>query len=190
MRPRVVILDIGNVVIRWQPERLFPTPFKDQEALDATLAAHGFREWYDGGRGSTEAEASIVFETYMTAFAAAVAEPMAGMATLIDQLKKKAVMLLALSNAPPEVEDFVRAAHGPTMNCFDDVFISGKEGIAKPDPRAFKLLLNRNAVDPGEALFADDVLENVEAAAAVGIKSHLFTSAADFERRLTVEGLL
>jgi 2-haloacid dehalogenase len=187
---RAVVLDLGNVVVRWQPERLFPKPFETQEILDATLASHGFRAWYDGGRGATGTEAAIVFDRYMTAFAEAVAEPVEGMAQLIGRLKDSGVMLLALSNAPPEAEDFMRAAHGPTMALFDDVFISGKEGIAKPDMRAFDVLLRRNAIGPSEAIFADDTNANVVAAELVGIKAHLFTTAADFERRLVVDGLL
>jgi 2-haloacid dehalogenase len=190
MSLRAVILDIGNVVIRWRPEMLFPTPFESQAALDATLLEHNFREWYDNGRGGTGTERAAIFDTYMTAFAAAVSQPMPGMATMIDRLKAKGITLLALSNAPPEAEDLVRAAHGPAMECFRDVFISGKEGIAKPDTRAFQMILQRNAIQPGDAIFADDMAENVAAAEAAGLKAHLFTTAADFERRLFAEGVL
>jgi 2-haloacid dehalogenase len=39
-------------------------------------------------------------------------------------------------------------------------------------------------------LFIDDRLINVEAAEAIGLRSHLFTTAEDLRARLEVEGLL
>jgi len=52
---------------------------------------------------------------------------------------------------------------------FDTIVISSEVGIMKPAPRIFQLAVERLGVQPGEAVFVDDVLENVEAARKVGL---------------------
>jgi HAD superfamily hydrolase (TIGR01549 family) len=52
---------------------------------------------------------------------------------------------------------------------FDSLIISAEVKLAKPDPRIFHLALDRLHVQPGEAVFVDDVAENVEAARREGL---------------------
>ena len=56
----------------------------------------------------------------------------------------------------------------------DQVIISAEEGLAKPDPALYRLALARMQVEPEEALFIDDVAENVEGARAVGMQAFQF----------------
>jgi HAD superfamily hydrolase (TIGR01509 family) len=64
------------------------------------------------------------------------------------------------------------------------VFCSGDEGIAKPDPKAFELTLERLGLKPNEAVFIDDTREHVEAARKLGLKGILFTTAEELEDEL------
>jgi putative hydrolase of the HAD superfamily len=73
---------------------------------------------------------------------------------------------------------------------FDVVVNSARAGVAKPDPRAYRLVLDGLGVAPGEALFVDDKPRNISAAEALGIPSILFTSAPALERELAERGLL
>ena len=57
---------------------------------------------------------------------------------------------------------------------FSGIVISGNERCIKPHAEIFRLLLDRFALEPGEALFVDDLLANVEAAAALGIRGFHF----------------
>jgi putative hydrolase of the HAD superfamily len=54
-------------------------------------------------------------------------------------------------------------------SAFDDIVFSAEVGLAKPDRRIFDLALDRLGVKPGEAVFVDDVLANVEAAKSIGM---------------------
>lgn len=60
----------------------------------------------------------------------------------------------------------------------DLLMISAEEGIAKPDPRIFRLCAERLDVEPHETVFVDDMLLNVEAAQAVGMHALQFHNTA------------
>ena len=99
------------------------------------------------------------------------------------------VPLYALTNwssetFPPQRERF------PFLSWFDDLVISGVEGVIKPDPRIFRILLERNAIAPESAVFIDDVAANADAAARLGIHGIHFRSPAQLRRDLAAVGLL
>ncbi len=51
----------------------------------------------------------------------------------------------------------------------DVMIISAEEGVAKPDQRIYQVAVDRLEVEPQEALFLDDLSENVESARAFGM---------------------
>lgn len=67
---------------------------------------------------------------------------------------------------------------------FDAVLLSGETGLAKPDPRAFKLLAERLGVQPSELVFIDDRASSMEGVEALGITPILFTNLPDLRGRL------
>ncbi len=62
-------------------------------------------------------------------------------------------------------------------DCFDAVFPSFRTHINKPDPRAYKNVLEAEGLDPAETMFFDDSLANVEAARTLGIRAELIMTA-------------
>ena len=60
---------------------------------------------------------------------------------------------------------------------FDQTYASNFMGVSKPSEEFWKIILVSEGVNPEDAVFIDDRKENVEAAAKLGIKSHLFESA-------------
>ena len=78
-----------------------------------------------------------------------------------------------LSNASTRLVTTLRDLH--ISDCFDVIVISAQVGLMKPDPAIYRLTLDRLGVEPHEAVFLDDVAENVEAAATLGIRGVLFT---------------
>jgi epoxide hydrolase-like predicted phosphatase len=60
----------------------------------------------------------------------------------------------------------------------DVIIYSCEVGLAKPDPRIYRLLCDRLAVSPGEVVFLDDRPENVKGACEVGIHALLHESTA------------
>ena len=73
-----------------------------------------------------------------------------------------------LSNAWGDMRSYLTGRWN-VADAFDDVVISAEVGIAKPDPRIYRLALERLGVTAGEAVFVDDFLENIEAARALGL---------------------
>ncbi len=56
-------------------------------------------------------------------------------------------------------------------DAFDTVVGSGDEGIMKPDPRIYHLALTRLSIEPEEAVFVDDFIENIVGARELGINA-------------------
>ncbi|XP_066465906.1 acyl-CoA dehydrogenase family member 10 isoform X2 [Tiliqua scincoides] len=54
---------------------------------------------------------------------------------------------------------------------FDVIVESCQEGICKPDPRIYKICLERLGVQAKESIFLDDIGQNLKAAAQLGIKT-------------------
>ena len=94
-----------------------------------------------------------------------------------------------LSNATDELESLLEVEYG-IHHLFDVVVNSARVGVAKPDPRAYHLVLDGLGVAPREALFIDDKPRNVRAAEELGIATILFTDAAALERELIAARVL
>jgi 2-haloacid dehalogenase len=62
--------------------------------------------------------------------------------------------------------------------------------VIKPDPRIFRILLERNAIAAEQAVFIDDVASNAAAASAIGIHGIHFRSADQLRAALVSCGIL
>jgi len=78
-----------------------------------------------------------------------------------------------LSNNYPVISNYLRAEE--SFDRFDAAVFSNEVGVKKPDPRAFELALSALGLEPREVLFVDDNAENIAAAAALGLRTHLFS---------------
>ena len=61
-------------------------------------------------------------------------------------------------------------------DCFDVIVISAQVGLMKPDPAIYHLTLDRLGVTPQQAVFIDDMPENVAAAMELGMRTIRFSS--------------
>ena len=62
---------------------------------------------------------------------------------------------------------------------FDAAVISGEVGLHKPQPEIYLLACERLAIEPGEAVFVDDLRENCAGAEAVGMTALLHREPAE-----------
>jgi 2-haloacid dehalogenase len=76
------------------------------------------------------------------------------------------------------------------LQWFDARLVSGEEGTRKPYAEFYQLLFDRHQVDPARALFIDDNLRNIKAAAALGLSGIHFTNAETLQQELIGRGLL
>lgn len=92
-----------------------------------------------------------------------------------------------LSNHPTNLRRLL--ARHELMALFDAVVISAEEGLMKPDPAIYRLILERLGLAPEEAVFVDDWRPNVEAAQALGMTGIHFRGTLHLRRALIAAGL-
>jgi 2-haloacid dehalogenase len=198
----VVVFDLGGVLIDWNPRHLYRKLFAgDEAAMEhflATVCTVDWNERQDAGRRFAEAEAELIARhpdkaALIRAWGARFDEMIPGAledtVVVLAELKGRGTPLYALSNwsaetFPPQRQRF------PFLAWFDGIVVSGEEAVIKPDPRIFKLLLNRYALAPEQAVFIDDNPDNAAAAHALGIHGIHFRSAETLRRELVALGLL
>ncbi|HET7230531.1 MAG TPA: HAD-IA family hydrolase [Longimicrobium sp.] len=95
-----------------------------------------------------------------------------GTAETLDELKRRGYRLGVISNADGTVEalleDIGLRPH------FEFVIDSTAVGVEKPDPRIFRMALERMGVEPHEAVYVGDLYEiDVVGARAVGMRAYL-----------------
>ncbi len=67
---------------------------------------------------------------------------------------------------------------------FDEMIISAEVKLVKPDPRIFHLAVQRLGVQPGEAVFIDDIAENISAAQREGLTAIQYLNLAQIMAEL------
>jgi putative hydrolase of the HAD superfamily len=87
---------------------------------------------------------------------------------MIEQLKPQYKMGL-LSNMD---HSWLNAFSQRTLvqELFDEIVLSGDEGVIKPDPRIYKIMADRLKVELDTCTMIDDLIENVDAAIELGMR--------------------
>ncbi len=80
-----------------------------------------------------------------------------------------------LSNLPYVFAEYFRE-HFPWLEQVDAVTFSCDVGVVKPEPEIYRVCLKSLGLEPEQALFIDDIQENVEGARRVGMHAALFVS--------------
>ncbi|MGQ0558966.1 MAG: HAD family hydrolase [Sphingosinicella sp.] len=202
MTAKAVIFDCGNVLYGWDPDSFLVRQIADDEARLRFIEDVGLWQWHDtldAGRPFEEAAAELtgkyphyadLISAWGERFGETIKDPVPGVHDLVRALHARGVPLFAITNFSadfwPEFHDRERAF----FDLFDDIVVSGEVKLLKPDPAIFYLALDRFRLHPRDVLFVDDRQINVEAAQAVGMRAHLFTTAGDLMLRLEAEGLL
>ena len=199
---RIVVFDLGGVLLQWNPRYLYRKLFAgDDDAMEAFLGSvctEAWNERQDAGRtfadGVAEllpahADKSELIEAFGRRFDEMIPGAIDGTVEIFHELKRAGVPLYALSNwsaetFPPQRRRFEFLA------AFDGIVVSGEEGFIKPDPRIFRILLERYRIAPDMAVFIDDNPRNAQAASALGIHGIHFRSPEALRRELEALGLL
>jgi 2-haloacid dehalogenase len=200
--PRAVIFDVGNVLFDWNPRYLYERLIGDGQALDAFLAEVVTKDWHfqhDAGRpfAETSAELSALYPQHADLIAAwgprfneTLEQPVPGMPEIVRELDAAGVPLYAITNFSGEFWRAWVSTQAELFDRFKDIVVSGDERLVKPDPAIYALALKRFGLEGPDAVFVDDRLDNVEAAAAMGIHAVQFTDAPAFRAELVRLGLL
>lgn len=79
---------------------------------------------------------------------------------------------------------------GPHAGLFDEVIISGEQGVAKPDARAFLLAAQRLGEFPDDCVMIDDSQQNCVAAEDVGMRAVYYRDLGQLRQKLAEYGIL
>jgi 2-haloacid dehalogenase len=118
-----------------------------------------------------------------------IAGPIDGTVAILAELKSAGVPCYALTNMERETYP-LRRERFDFLSWFDGTVVSACEGVAKPDPEIFELLLERFDLDPAKTIFIDDSAVNIKAARSLGIQAVEFDSPDQLRRALQDAGLL
>jgi putative hydrolase of the HAD superfamily len=96
--------------------------------------------------------------------------------SLMEDVKAAGLKLGILSNMPHDFLDMARKTY-PVFSLPHAGIFSCEAASVKPEPAIYQLLISALGCSPEEILFFDDMEVNVEAAAALGIRSYVWQDA-------------
>jgi 2-haloacid dehalogenase len=200
-RGPVIIYDLGGVLIDWDPRHLYRKLIDDETMMEWFLAEVCHSAWNaEQDRGRTFAAAieeaaarhpdhRLLIEAYFERWGEMMAGEIEGSVAILAELQDAGHELHALTNWSRETFPIARERF-PFLRWFESILVSGEEGLIKPDPRIFALLLERIGRTPAECVYIDDSAKNVTAAAALGFDAIAFHSAVQLRDALSCRALL
>lgn len=191
-----VLCDLDGVLRRWPPMRnldsahdLPPGSFAAAAFGSGRSAAAITGECTDEQwRAAVTAELAASFGPERAAavvaeWSALTGELDAEVAGLLAGVRARGVPVVLVSNATTRLEaDVERLGIGDHV---DHIVSSARAGVAKPDPRIYRLAAAAAGVPVERCLFVDDAVANVDAARALGVTALLFAGVAGLRELLT-----
>lgn len=197
-----VLFDLGAVLVDWNPRYLYRDHFGgDAAAMERFLSDVCPPDWIrsmDAGLPVQQAiaERSRMFPAYAGLIAlwgshweTMLRDAIHETVDVLYELRSRKTRLFALTNW--SAENFpIAFRRFNFFRWFEDIVVSGDVGLVKPDPRIYRLAIERCRLTPRSTVFVDDNAENVAAGADAGLHSIQFTDAARLRSDLQALGLL
>ena len=185
-----IILDMGNVLLRFDPEVSLNLYCKTEEARNI-IRKELFEgpEWIQGDYGTITNEERFEpvsrrvpkeyhKELYQCIFGWYICiEPIPGAMEFCEYVKKSGYDIYVLSNADNTFHDYFPRFAPEAW--FDGVMVSSDVHMIKPETKIYEHFLKTYRLIPEECLFVDDRPENIEGAKNAGIPGMIFTG--DFQ---------
>lgn len=196
-----VVFDIGGVLLDVDQRYLYRQLTDDESAIDVFLRSVCSPSWNDEqDRGRSETEATAILERqhpeyrdWIRAFYGrhldTIQGEVAGSVSCLQRLKRSGVAVYALSNWGRETFAQVQRVYG-FLDLFDQVLVSGRVGMKKPDPEIYRLATDQFQLQDRRVLFVDDRIENLAPAREAGWSTHHFLSSDLLESELRERGWL
>ena len=200
-QPTAVVFDLGGVLIDWNPRYLYRSMFDgDEAAMERFLAEIATQDWnaeQDAGRSWRDAVELLAREhpehrdliaAYDERWVEMLGGPIEGTVAVLDELRQAEIRLAALSNWSAEKFPIARSRYA-FLGWFETIVVSGEVGLAKPDPRIFRHLLDVTGFTAASTVFIDDAPANVAVAADLGMIGIQFRDPASLRGDLRDLGL-
>ena len=201
---RTVLFDVGGVLVDAHPDphaiaELFGDDSRGLTTLvDQAMWAH--RGEYDAGMSDREfwdriagdcgqpEPSSTLLKQLVTLDASRMAKASEATLGLVRQLRRQAVRVGILSNAPYPIAKAIRRSEWGSL--FDFFAFSCDHGICKPSRGIYRDVLVRLDVPHENVALIDDRRENVRAAELLSVRGIVWKGAEDAEKRLKEIGFL
>ena len=205
-QPRVVVFDIGRVLIQWRIASLYERLIDDPARLEwflSTVVTEAWHAQHDAGKPFAVMMAELsaqypqeraLIEAYGPRWLECLPGAVPGVPALVERLAARGVPLYSITNFGVDAWGMFRPTF-PVLDHFRDIVVSGHERLVKPDAAIFELAVARFGHAPAEMLFIDDNADNIAAARALGWHVHHFVDgpeggAGALEAVLVGRGLL
>ena len=197
---KCVISDLGNVILTFDSSIFYrqiaeSNPYTPEQMAKIVTESSGLLSAFGTGRispqeffkaASQKLQVSADFESFFSAYN----DVFTLKPDVVDTLKKLKTKyrLVLLSNTDVMHFGFIQRKFAE-MFFFDDYVLSYEVGWMKPDPEIYQIALKRTKARAGECVFIDDLEENIEVAAKMGIHTILFKPQTDLEAELRSLGI-
>jgi 2-haloacid dehalogenase len=200
MKP-IIVFDLGGVLLDWNPRHLYKKIFsssKEMEYFLSEICSPAWNEQMDSGKPFQAAVAELQekfpgyqdqIAAYHTHWTEMVSGEIPGTVEILKEVKDAGHKIAALSNWSMETFPLIKDQY-PFLKWFDPLVISGEEGVSKPDPKIYQILLEKLEAEAGNCLFIDDVEKNLIAAEKIGFGVLQFLSSENLRTELNTRGIL
>jgi len=177
-----VIFDLGKVIVKFDPRNLYNKIFDNPKDTDFFFFFLCPREWhiqqdvvYDTNPATLKRieeypDYRYAIESFYGRFQEMIVGIYEENLKIAFDLKQKGIPIFILSNFPGDQFD-IYASKNKFVNEFDDMIISGKVGLKKPDAKIYELAIKKFICDPKKTLFIDDRPDNTESAKKIGFQT-------------------
>jgi len=186
-----IIFDFGGVLIAWNPDIVYKKYF----ANDLTKVK-SFYEETGIQKVNAELDCGRPFQETLTELSAKfphhhepihlwkkqwldmIGGPIEDSIKILEYLYTQGYPLYGLTNWAEETF-FPYIRHNDKykfLNYFKDIVVSGVERVIKPDPKIYKILLQRNKLHPEDCIYIDDNPDNLIPAQNLGMSTIAFIS--------------
>ena len=187
-----IILDMGNVLLEWNKDKILKAVAKTQKdylILDKAIFQSGLWERLDLGTLTREELVDKVLSLLGDCYREKVEEVIWNWPAYIDiytedfplltRLKEKGHRIFVLSNTSPVFYELLKDQLYPLNGILDGFVLSCDIKVIKPDRKMFEEILRKYQLDPANCVFLDDIADNTKMAETLGIKVYQVKQRSD-----------
>ena len=187
-----IILDMGNVLLEWNKDKILKAVAKTQKdylILDKAIFQSGLWERLDLGTLTREELVDKVLSLLGDCYQKKVEEVIWNWPAYIDiytevfpllaRLKENGHRIFVLSNTSPVFYELLKNQLAPLAKILDGFVLSCDIKVIKPDRKMFEEILRKYELSPDNCIFLDDVKENTNMAESLGIKAYQVKQRSD-----------
>ena len=162
-----IVFDFGGVLLDWNPKYFYRTYFKDEKEMEYFLSHICTEEWnaeQDKGRSFEEGvrllqkqypQYTEPIRMFKDKWECMLKGEFTRSVDLLKRLKGEGYGIYGLTNWSAETIPLVYSKYN-FFQLFDGIVVSGEEKVIKPDPKIYRILLERYNLTAENTLFIDD----------------------------------